>query len=98
MYDENRLTRDGFLGMVELTLINLPREQDGRTIATKNYPLRPKKITGMLRSKIRGSLDIYHAVMRDQDGVDQNAWSVADQPSPAAVSTPNGIKRPRYWC
>ncbi|XP_062712481.1 E3 ubiquitin-protein ligase Nedd-4-like isoform X3 [Aedes albopictus] len=102
VYDENRLTRDGFLGMVELTLINLPREQDGRTIATKNYPLRPKKITGMLRSKIRGSLDIYHAVMRDQDGVDQNAWSVADQPSPAALrsaqaTSSNGDALPPGW-
>lgn len=87
VYDENRLTRDGFLGMVELTLINLPREQEGRSIATKNYPLRPKKITGMLRSKIRGSLDIYHAVMRDQEGADQNAWSVSEQPASAALRT-----------
>ncbi|XP_055542084.1 E3 ubiquitin-protein ligase Nedd-4-like isoform X4 [Wyeomyia smithii] len=81
VYDENRLTRDGFLGMVELTLINLPREQEGRTIAIKNYPLRPKKISNMLRSKIRGSLDIYHAVMRDQEG-GGNSWSAAEQ-SPA---------------
>lgn len=102
VYDENRLTRDGFLGMVELTLINLPREQEGRAIATKNYPLRPKKITGMLRSKIRGSLDIYHAVMRDQDGADQNAWSLADQPSPAALrsaqaTSSNGDALPPGW-
>lgn len=102
VYDENRLTRDGFLGMVELTLINLPREQEGRAIATKNYPLRPKKITGMLRSKIRGSLDIYHAVMRDQDGADPNAWSLADQPSPAALrsaqaTSSNGDALPPGW-
>ncbi|XP_055636023.1 E3 ubiquitin-protein ligase Nedd-4-like isoform X1 [Toxorhynchites rutilus septentrionalis] len=81
VYDENRLTRDGFLGMVELTLINLPREQEGRTIATKNYPLRPKKISGMLRSKIKGSLDIYHAVMRDQSSTD--VWPI-DEHSTAA--------------
>ncbi|XP_062554311.1 E3 ubiquitin-protein ligase Nedd-4-like isoform X5 [Armigeres subalbatus] len=102
VYDENRLTRDGFLGMVELTLINLPREQEGRAIATKNYPLRPKKITGMLRSKIRGSLDIYHAVMRDQDGGDQNAWSAAEQPTPAAlrsaqVTASNADALPPGW-
>ncbi|XP_065075185.1 E3 ubiquitin-protein ligase Nedd-4-like isoform X1 [Ochlerotatus camptorhynchus] len=102
VYDENRLTRDGFLGMVELTLINLPREQEGRSIATKNYPLRPKKITGMLRSKIRGSLDIYHAVMRDQEGADQNAWSVAEQPASVALRTAqtapsNGEAMPQGW-
>lgn len=43
VFDENRLTRDDFLGMVELTLINLPKEQDGRTIPTKQYILRPKR-------------------------------------------------------
>ncbi|XP_039430503.1 E3 ubiquitin-protein ligase Nedd-4 isoform X1 [Culex pipiens pallens] len=87
VFDENRLTRDGFLGMVELTLINLPREQAGRTIPNKSYPLRPKKISGMLRSKIRGTLEIYHAVMRDQDAAGQNAWSAssADQPSNATM-------------
>uniref|UniRef100_A0A1Q3EUN5 E3 ubiquitin-protein ligase n=1 Tax=Culex tarsalis TaxID=7177 RepID=A0A1Q3EUN5_CULTA len=87
VFDENRLTRDGFLGMVELTLINLPREQAGRTIPNKSYPLRPKKVTGMLRSKIRGTLEIYHAVMRDQDAAGQNAWSAssADQPSNATM-------------
>ncbi|XP_053693038.1 E3 ubiquitin-protein ligase Nedd-4-like isoform X2 [Sabethes cyaneus] len=77
VYDENRLTRDGFLGMVELTLINLPREQEGRTIGVKNYPLRPKKISSMLRSKIRGSLDIYHAVMRDPESAGPDSWSAA---------------------
>lgn len=43
VFDENRLTRDDFLGMVELTLINLPKEQDGRTIPTKQYILRPRR-------------------------------------------------------
>lgn len=96
VFDENRLTRDGFLGMVELTLINLPREQAGRTIPNKSYPLRPKKISGMLRSKIRGTLEIYHAVMRDQDAAGQNAWSAssADQPSNATVRTTSVLEMP----
>ncbi|XP_058824783.1 E3 ubiquitin-protein ligase Nedd-4-like isoform X2 [Topomyia yanbarensis] len=85
VYDENRLTRDGFLGMVELTLINLPREQEGRTIPVKNYPLRPKKVSGMLRSKIRGSLDVYHAVMRDQDTGEQSSWGAGEQPMSASL-------------
>ncbi|ETN61114.1 E3 ubiquitin-protein ligase nedd-4 [Anopheles darlingi] len=67
VFDENRLTRDGFMGMVELTLINLPREQDGRTIAPKTYPLRAKRQSSLRGAKVRGSLLIYHAIMRDND-------------------------------
>lgn len=43
VFDENRFTRDDFLGMVELTLINLPKEQEGRNIAPKVYQLRPRR-------------------------------------------------------
>lgn len=44
VFDENRLTRDDFLGMVELTLLNLPKEVDGRTVPTKQYILRPRRL------------------------------------------------------
>jgi len=43
VFDENRLTRDDFLGMVELSLHNLPREQDGRAVLPKQYILRPRR-------------------------------------------------------
>lgn len=46
VFDENRLTRDDFLGMVELTLVNLPKEQEGRVIAPKSYSLRPRRSVG----------------------------------------------------
>lgn len=46
VFDENRLTRDDFLGMVEIPLANLPKEQEGRTITPKNYPLRPRRSVG----------------------------------------------------
>lgn len=51
VFDENRLTRDDFLGMVELTLLNLPKEQENRAIPPKGYPLRPRRSVGyvMLR-------------------------------------------------
>lgn len=44
VFDENRLTRDDFLGMVELNLLNLPKEQPGRTIPAKQYILRPRRL------------------------------------------------------
>lgn len=46
VFDENRLTRDDFLGLVEVTLLNLPKEQDNRAIPPKSYPLRPRRSVG----------------------------------------------------
>uniref|UniRef100_A0A1I8N5R1 E3 ubiquitin-protein ligase n=1 Tax=Musca domestica TaxID=7370 RepID=A0A1I8N5R1_MUSDO len=65
VFDENRLTRDDFLGMVELTLVNLPTEQEGRTIAPQSYPLRPRRSVGA-KSRIKGTLEIYHAFIHEQ--------------------------------
>ncbi|XP_071445980.1 E3 ubiquitin-protein ligase Nedd-4 isoform X4 [Hetaerina americana] len=61
VFDENRLTRDDFLGMVELTLLNLPKEQEGRVIPPKQYILRPRSS----RSRVKGHLELYHAYIRD---------------------------------
>ncbi|XP_063919084.1 E3 ubiquitin-protein ligase Nedd-4 isoform X4 [Zophobas morio] len=63
VFDENRLTRDDFLGMVELTLINLPREQEGRNIGNVKYLLRQRSA----RSRVRGHLELYHAFLYDSD-------------------------------
>ncbi|KAK4884524.1 hypothetical protein RN001_000795 [Aquatica leii] len=68
VFDENRLTRDDFLGMVELTLINLPKEQEGRVIPPKKYILRPRS-SYSARSRVRGHLEIYHAYIRDGSSV-----------------------------
>ncbi|XP_033239837.1 E3 ubiquitin-protein ligase Nedd-4 isoform X3 [Drosophila pseudoobscura] len=62
VFDENRLTRDDFLGMVELTLVNLPTEQEGRTIGDQGYTLRPRSSA---KSRIKGNLKIYHAFIRE---------------------------------
>ncbi|XP_034136310.1 E3 ubiquitin-protein ligase Nedd-4 isoform X10 [Drosophila guanche] len=64
VFDENRLTRDDFLGMVELTLVNLPTEQEGRTIGDQGYTLRPRRSVGA-KSRIKGNLKIYHAFIRE---------------------------------
>lgn len=46
VFDENRLTRDDFLGMVELNLVNLPTEHEGRQVPIKSYQLRPRRSVG----------------------------------------------------
>jgi len=43
VFDENRLTRDDFLGMVELPLAGLPRELPNTPIPRKYYILRPRR-------------------------------------------------------
>ncbi|XP_063241165.1 E3 ubiquitin-protein ligase Nedd-4 isoform X4 [Bacillus rossius redtenbacheri] len=69
VFDENRLTRDDFLGMVELTLLNLPKEQEGRNIPPKQYVLRPRSShPPSARSRVKGHLEIYHAYVREPAG------------------------------
>ncbi|XP_011311029.1 E3 ubiquitin-protein ligase Nedd-4 isoform X2 [Fopius arisanus] len=95
VFDENRLTRDDFLGMIELTLANLPKEQRGRTIPAKQYILRPRSHSSQ-RPKIKGTLEIYHAYIGDSstpesndDNVsDSGGWELLDQPSPTSNNSP----------
>ncbi|XP_045526900.1 E3 ubiquitin-protein ligase Nedd-4 isoform X1 [Pieris brassicae] len=62
VFDENRLTRDDFLGMAEVPLTNTPFESaaNARPAITK-YPLRPRR--SVARSRIRGYIEIYHALV-----------------------------------
>lgn len=96
VFDENRLTRDDFLGMVELTLINLPKEQDGRTIPTKQYILRPRS-TSSQRSRVKGTLEVYHAYVSDSVNIDASeadtisdsgGWELLDQPTHTSNNCP----------
>ncbi|XP_015603684.1 E3 ubiquitin-protein ligase Nedd-4 isoform X2 [Cephus cinctus] len=97
VFDENRLTRDDFLGMVELTLINLPKEQEGRDIPAKQYILRPRSNHSSQRSRVKGTLEVYHAYISDSPGIDtgegENApdsggWELLEQPTPTSNNSP----------
>lgn len=72
VFDENRLTRDDFLGMVELTLLNLPKEQEGRTIPVRRYVLRPRSNHSSQRSRVKGTLEVYHAYISDSSNADND--------------------------
>jgi hypothetical protein len=61
VFDENRLTRDDFLGMIELSLLAIPKESEGRIIPPKKYPLQPRSA----RSKVKGHLHLYAAFIAD---------------------------------
>ncbi|XP_071579793.1 E3 ubiquitin-protein ligase Nedd-4 isoform X4 [Temnothorax nylanderi] len=78
VFDENRLTRDDFLGMVELTLINLPKEQEGRSIPARNYVLRPRSNHSSQRSRVKGTLELYHAYISDSSSIENDNGDVSD--------------------
>ncbi|XP_053203267.1 E3 ubiquitin-protein ligase NEDD4-like isoform X2 [Panonychus citri] len=59
VFDMNRITRDDFLGMVELPLNNIPTENAERVISSKLYILRPKSP----KFKVRGQLRLYIAFL-----------------------------------
>ncbi|XP_045465167.1 E3 ubiquitin-protein ligase Nedd-4 isoform X2 [Harmonia axyridis] len=61
VFDENRLTRDDFLGMVEISLMSLPKEYENLVIPPIKYLLKPRSA----RSRVKGYLEIYHAFLPD---------------------------------
>ncbi|CAG9764978.1 unnamed protein product [Ceutorhynchus assimilis] len=99
VFDENRLTRDDFLGMVELSLMNLPKEQEGRIIPPIKYLLRPRST----KSRVRGHLEIYHAYLYDggnapiasvEEPINVNEWEIVGEareetPSQAILMSSN---------
>ncbi|XP_041760966.1 E3 ubiquitin-protein ligase Nedd-4 isoform X4 [Anopheles merus] len=95
VFDENRLTRDGFMGLVDLTLINLPHESDQRTIAPQRYTLRAKRQSSLrVSTKVRGTLELYHAIMRDDDpAIGRTRTAIGGSNRASATSTPLAAHR-----
>ncbi|XP_039759455.1 E3 ubiquitin-protein ligase Nedd-4 isoform X2 [Pararge aegeria] len=77
VFDENRLTRDDFLGMVEIPLAGAAPESAalGRAPPCK-YPLRPRR--SVARSRVRGHIEVYHALV----GRAGEAAGAAPEPPP----------------
>ncbi|XP_022174854.1 E3 ubiquitin-protein ligase NEDD4 isoform X2 [Myzus persicae] len=63
VFDENRLTRDDFLGMVEVPLNNVPKEIIGRNIFSLQYLLKPRSA----RSRVKGYLELYLAYVPEHE-------------------------------
>lgn len=54
VFDENRITRDDFLGMIELTLRNIPKERPNQAVEKKIYYLQPKRLVRAVRLSVPG--------------------------------------------
>ncbi|KAH7644454.1 e3 ubiquitin-protein ligase nedd-4-like [Dermatophagoides farinae] len=95
VFDENRLTRDDFLGKVDLALNNIPTETTDMVIEPQRYTLQQRS----QKSKVRGHLEIYHAYIDApatstthststldageesiDDNDDQNEWEIVNEP------------------
>ncbi|CAB3244315.1 unnamed protein product [Arctia plantaginis] len=84
VFDENRLTRDDFLGMVEIPLATMMTESAAspRPNVVK-YPLRPRR--SVARSRVRGHIEVYHALVGRVGETDEPApneeWEMVE-PAP----------------
>lgn len=76
VFDENRLTRDDFLGVVDLPLTNIPVEKPSSIISHKYYILRPRST----KSKVKGHLQIYLAFLPSEDDTEEDTSIVNETP------------------
>ncbi|XP_060874230.1 E3 ubiquitin-protein ligase NEDD4 isoform X3 [Metopolophium dirhodum] len=100
VFDENRLTRDDFLGMVEVSLNNVPKEIIGRNICSLQYLLKPRSA----RSRVKGYLELYLAYVPEHEpGTSgrlsaDGEWEMIENPEVLNIShspssyTPNVIE------
>ncbi|XP_076669215.1 E3 ubiquitin-protein ligase Nedd4 isoform X4 [Andrena cerasifolii] len=96
VFDENRLTRDDFLGMVELTLINVPKEQEGQTIPARRYLLRPRSNHSSQRSRVKGTLQVYHAYISDSSTSDNDNGDATSDSGGWEMVQPVNANRPLH--
>ncbi|XP_064475308.1 E3 ubiquitin-protein ligase NEDD4-like isoform X2 [Ornithodoros turicata] len=98
VFDENRLTRDDFLGHVELPLNAIAEERPGRHIPQKYYILRPRS----LKSRVKGHLQVYHAFLPPEGETNhENDWEIVEPVSspeePAVLAGRPVIPLPAGW-
>lgn len=78
VFDSNRLTRDDFLGLVEIPLnhTTLQCERPGLEINCKDYILRPRTS----RSRVRGQLWLYLAYIASEENPQADTPSAPQEP------------------
>ncbi|KAM7432427.1 E3 ubiquitin-protein ligase nedd4 [Porites harrisoni] len=90
VFDENRLTRDDFLGEVELPLSHLPTERPNTEILPAYYNLKPRSS----KSRVKGNLKLQLSYLPPEENSQASTPAPSappiqiDQPSPSAPSLP----------
>ncbi|XP_021360527.1 E3 ubiquitin-protein ligase NEDD4-like isoform X4 [Mizuhopecten yessoensis] len=95
VFDSNRVTRDDFLGLVEIPLAHtsIICERTGRDVPAKDYILRPRSV----RSRVKGHLWLYLALLpssdteEDEEGEDTAAGQTPQETGWEFVDMSNSI-------
>ncbi|TGZ55062.1 hypothetical protein CRM22_010496 [Opisthorchis felineus] len=90
LYDENRLTRDDFLGVVTVSLphLEIGTEETGQRLVPKSFMLHPRSS----RSRVRGNLHLYLVYLPDH--INPRITTVQELPPPRLPVEPNSPTTP----
>ncbi|CAL9682094.1 unnamed protein product [Knipowitschia caucasica] len=94
VFDENRLTRDDFLGQVDVPLSHLPTEDPAmeRPYTFKDFLLRPRSH----KSRVKGYLRLKMAYLPKQDGhEEEEAGDMREEAEGWEDSADSGSQRPQ---
>ncbi|KER23350.1 hypothetical protein T265_08760 [Opisthorchis viverrini] len=90
LYDENRLTRDDFLGVVTVSLphLEIGTEETGQRLVPKSFMLHPRSS----RSRVRGNLHLYLVYLPDH--INPRITTIQELPPPRLPVEPNSPTTP----
>ncbi|XP_037548063.1 E3 ubiquitin-protein ligase NEDD4-like isoform X1 [Nematolebias whitei] len=93
VFDENRLTRDDFLGQVDVPLSHLPTEDPAmeRPYTFKDFLLRPRSH----KSRVKGYLRLKMAYLPKQGGHEEEAGEMREESEGWDESVDSGSQRPQ---
>ncbi|XP_075899876.1 E3 ubiquitin-protein ligase NEDD4-like isoform X9 [Nelusetta ayraudi] len=93
VFDENRLTRDDFLGQVDVPLSHLPTEDPAmeRPYTFKDFLLRPRSH----KSRVKGYLRLKMAYLPKQGGQEDEAGDMREEAEGWDESADSGSQRPQ---
>ncbi|KAL7377457.1 hypothetical protein ABVT39_028213 [Epinephelus coioides] len=93
VFDENRLTRDDFLGQVDVPLSHLPTEDPAmeRPYTFKDFLLRPRSH----KSRVKGYLRLKMAYLPKQGGPEEEAGEIREEAEGWDESADSGSQRPQ---
>ncbi|XP_034403293.1 E3 ubiquitin-protein ligase NEDD4-like isoform X10 [Cyclopterus lumpus] len=93
VFDENRLTRDDFLGQVDVPLSHLPTEDPAmeRPYTFKDFLLRPRSH----KSRVKGYLRLKMAYLPKQGGPEEEAGEMREEAEGWDESVDSGSQRPQ---
>ncbi|XP_071321598.1 E3 ubiquitin-protein ligase NEDD4-like isoform X7 [Trachinotus anak] len=93
VFDENRLTRDDFLGQVDVPLSHLPTEDPAmeRPYTFKDFLLRPRSH----KSRVKGYLRLKMAYLPKQGGHEEEAGDMREEAEGWDESADSGSQRPQ---